>query len=109
MSYVVFNKTRKILRKVQCPLTMKNIQVGDGEFVMEETANDVTQKVGGNIGQYGLKPLGFLKIIDKTPEEIERDMPPKPKPIPIEKQPANITKERLNDIMNRLSKLEAEA
>lgn len=115
MSYIIYDKPGKILRQVQCPPTQSLIQAKDGEFIMEGTANDVTQKIA-NSGIAGLKSIwkGLayyenLKIVDKTTEEIEAEKPTPPPEIPYEKQIAHITNEQLQEVLDRLENLETEA
>ena len=96
MKYIVYNTTGSIIRKVICPSSQCFLQAKDGEFVMEGTANDVTQKII-NVGIAGV-------VVDKTPEEIEADNPT-PKEIPFEKQLALITNEQWQDVLNKLTAL----
>lgn len=95
MNYIVYNWNGKILRQVQCPSSQKDFQARDGEFVMEGTANDVTQKIK-NPGIGGV-------VIDKTPAEIDSEKPPV---ISFEKQRAHITNEQWQDVLDRLDKLD---
>lgn len=97
MEFIVYNKAGKILRTVSCPLSHRNFQAKEGEFVMEGTANDVTQKII-NIGIAG-------KIVNKTLEEIEADNPPQSFILP--KQTAQITNEQWQDVLDRLAEVEA--
>lgn len=75
---------------------MSLLQAKEDEFVMEGTANDTTQKIVNG------------KIVNKTPEEIERDNPAPPE-IPKGKRHAQITNEQWQNVLNRLEKLESEA
>ena len=101
-NFVVCNGiTNKIIGTGACS-SKRDIQL-QGTNVMEGTANPLTQKVIGNFGQYGIKPLGFLKIVDKTPKEIKADKPPE---ISVEKQSANITNEQWQEMQNKLDALE---
>lgn len=95
-NYIVYDNSGTILRTGCCSKGDFFLQVGDGEFVMEGIANDVTQKIVDG------------KVVDKTPEEIEADNPT-PIPVPFEKQPANITNEQWQNILNRISELETKA
>lgn len=94
MNYIVYDKTGKILRTVQCTLAMKYLQAHEGEFVTEGVADDATQKIT-NIGIKG-------KVVNKTPQEIEADKPSK---TPIEKQAAHITNKQWQDVLDQLEKL----
>jgi len=91
MNYIIYDKTGKILRTVQCSPALSKIQPKEGEFIMEGTANDVTQKIVNG------------KVIDKAPEEIE--VPPEPRLLK-EKQPANITNKQWQSVLHRLEALE---
>lgn len=93
--YIVYNAEGKIQRTGVCSKKDLLKQAEDGEFVMEGSANDVTQKIVGS-GQ-------FRRIIDKTPEEIEAEKPPE---ISFEKRTAHITNEQWQDVLNRLRVLE---
>jgi len=97
INYIVYNKAGKILRKVICPHIISLLQAGDGEFVMEGSANDVTQKIK-NPGIAG-------EVIDKTPEEIEEQNPTLPD-MPFEKRLAGITNEQWQAVLDRLENLE---
>lgn len=96
--------TGKILRSVSCPSTQKHLQVKDGSFIMEGKADDATQKVEFDGLDDEGQPIN-PRVIDKTPEEIEVDNPMLLE-IPSEKQPANITNEQLQNVLDRLDKLE---
>lgn len=95
MNYIVYDKDGKIRRTIICPPSHCLSQAKDGEFVMEGTANDVTQKIK-NPGIAGV-------IIDKTPEEIEAEKPPK---IPFEKRIAHITNKQWQNVLRRIKALE---
>lgn len=45
MNFIVYDQEGVILRTGVCPPEMIDLQAGDAEFVMEGTANDVTQMV----------------------------------------------------------------
>jgi len=94
MRYIVYNQKGKILRTGTCSNVDFLLQAGEDEFIMEGTANDARQKIVNG------------RIVDKTPQEIEADNPTLPK-IPIEKQPARITNEQWQKVLNRLEVLEA--
>ena len=94
MNYIVYNATSKILRQVQCPPSQRYFQANnEGEFVMEGTANDVTQKIK-NPGIAG-------KVVDKTQEEIEADNLTPPE-IPYEQKPAQVTNKQWQDVRDKL-------
>lgn len=93
MNYIVYNITGEILRTVQCPSSMKHLQVKEGESMIEGTANDLTQKIADG------------KVVDKTPEEIAADDPPALE-IPAGRRPVQIIDDQWQDVLNRLSKLE---
>jgi len=93
MNYIIYNEDGVILRNVECPPGLANLQAKEGEFIMEGTANDATQKIVDS------------KVVDKTTEEIEADNPT-PHKIPAEKQPAYITKEQWQSVLERIARLE---
>lgn len=97
MRFIVYNQSGKILRTGNCAGHDLHLQARQNEFAIKGTANDVTQKIVDG------------KVVNKTPEEIERDKPPEPKLMPHGKQFANITNEQLQVVLNRLEKLETEA
>ena len=94
MRYIVYNQKGKILRTGTCSNVDFLLQAGEDEFIMEGKANDARQKIVNG------------RIVDKTPQEIEADNPKPPK-IPAEKQPARITNEQWQKVLNRLEVLEA--
>lgn len=98
VEFTIFNKeTGVILGSGHCSKKDYPKQVQNAsQAILRGISNDVTQKVVNG------------KIVDKTPEEIEMENSLKPVP-PIENQPANITNEQWQDVLDRLSKLEAEA
>lgn len=91
-TYIVYDKDGRILRTGICPDHMSALQASGNEFVMEGSANDVTQKIK-------FEPSG-PKIIDKTPKEIEAE---KPSEIPEEQKPAPITKGQWQSVLDRLA------
>lgn len=93
MQYIVYNKVGEILRTVDCPSSMSKIQAKRGEFIMEGTANDATQKIVDG------------KVVNKTPEEIKRENPTTPE-IPKNRRLAYITNEQWQDVLKRLAALE---
>lgn len=112
MRFIIYNitseTTGKILRLVGCPKTQRYLQAKDGEFVMKGNANDVTQKIEfDNLDDKG-QPVN-PRVVDKTSAEIEADKPFKPEPKPFEKQPAQITNEKLGEILSRIKQLERKA
>lgn len=105
MMYIVFDNTKKILRLIDSSPAMSLLQAKDGAFIMEGTANDITQKIefdGLDVDGQPINP----KVVDKTPEEIEAEKPTPPPKIPYEKQVAYITNEKWQEILDRLDKLE---
>lgn len=92
--FIVYNQSGEILRTGSCPDSVFYLQAGNGEFVMEGLANDVTQKIT-NPGIAG-------KVMGKTPEEIKDD---NPIPMPYKKRSACITNEQWQDVLKRLDKL----
>lgn len=104
--YTIYNGEGKILRSGFCATAAFEKKAGDGEFIIEGIGNDVTQKVT-NLGQYGMKPIGFLKIIDKTPEEMVGIEIPKLRSLPFGKQSAHITNEGLADILKDIEDLKS--
>lgn len=91
MSYIIYDKTGRILRVVDCSKTLKHLQAKEGEFIIEGFANDLTQKIVDG------------KVVDKTPEEIEIDDPP---PLPPLETPILITKKQWQGVLKRLEVLE---
>ena len=105
MKFVLYNKTtRKITATGHCQPSAFDKQAGDGEFVLEGTANDVTQKVEFDGLDDNGQPIN-PRVVDKTSAEVERDNP-KTKPKPAKKQRAKITNEQLQNILDRLTALE---
>jgi len=95
MNYIIHDKTGKILRTVICHPTVAAVQVGEGEFIMEGTANDVIQKVVDD---------GELeRIVNKTPEEIKAE---KPSERSKDEQIVYITNRQWQDVLDRLGILE---
>ena len=92
-NFVVYKKSGKILRAGICLEKDFFLQARDNESVMEGVANDVTQKIVGG------------RIVDKTPEEIEKDDPTPPE-MPESQRPAYVTNERWQGVLDRLDKLE---
>lgn len=102
--FIVFNKQEKMLRTGSCMDNNFLLQANKNEFVMEGKANDRTQKVKFDGPDDEGQPIN-PRVVDKTPEEIEEDNPTPPE-IPFEKQPAPITNEQLQGILDRLNDLE---
>lgn len=96
--YIVYNDAGQILRTGGCPDKCFLLQAGDGEFVMEGSADDLTQKV--------INPGIAAVVVNKTTEEIEAERPPE---IPFEKRAAHITSEQWKDVLSRLENLENRA
>jgi len=96
MRYIIYNKTGEILRVVECSPTLAKIQVHDNEFIMKGDVDDTTQKIVDG------------KVVNKTPEEIEAVDPNPPlQEIPKEKRLVFLTNKMWQDVLKRLSKLEA--
>ncbi len=103
-NYIIFNDTKRISRTGSCPISMINLQAGDGEFVIEGIADSLTQKVDFD----GLDEKGQPvnpRVVDKSSAEIERDDPVLI-PISDEKRSANITNEQYQALLRRVEKLE---
>lgn len=92
MKFIVYNEMGKIVSSGHCQKKTFHKQAGDGEFVLEGRANDITQKVVGG------------KVVDKTAVEIEKDNP-KTKVKPFKKRLAKITNEQWQSVLDRLDKL----
>lgn len=95
--FVIYNKAGKILRVGTCQNMDFELQAHENEFIMEGEANDALQKIVDN------------KIVDKTPEEIEAEKPQEKPRVPEEKCLAHITDEQWQDVLKRLTELEAES
>lgn len=93
MNYIVFDSAGKIQRTGVCPPERLPFQANGGEFAIEGTANDVTQKIVDG------------KVVNKTAEEVETDNPAIPR-VSSEKYPANITSEQWQDVLDRIEMLE---
>ena len=93
MSYIIYNEAGEILRTVRCSPALSKIQAKKGEFIMEGTADDSTQKIVRD------------KVVNKTPEEIKRENPTIPK-VPKSRRLAYITNEQWQDVLDRLKRLE---
>lgn len=106
-NFIVYNSNGEILRTGSCPPRDFSLQAGEDEFVMQGTANDITQKVEFDGFDKKGQPIN-PRIVDKNPEEMERTKIPGRKAFSLEKQPANITNKQWQDVLNRLSKLETE-
>ena len=96
--FIVYDGHGKILRTGTCQNKTFYLQARIGEFVIAGKADATTQK----IANAGVKD----KVVDKTPEEIEEAKPPEPEPISVGQQPANITNEQWQNILDRLRALE---
>lgn len=104
-NFIVYNQKGKILRTGSCAENDFCLQVEESEFVMEGTANDITQKVefdGLDVDGQPVNP----RVVNKTPEEIEAEKPPEPVPVPFEKLMAHITNEQWQAIQDRFHALE---
>lgn len=103
--FIVYNEQKEILRVGLCQNSTFYLQAKEDEFVMEGKAEGLNQKIEFDSLDDEGQPIN-PRVVDKTPEEIEADKPPERKPIPFEKQSANITNEQLQGILDRLSDLE---
>lgn len=98
--FIVYNLDRKMLRGGGCSDKDFFLQARDGEFVMEGTANDVTQKIEfDGLDEKG-QPIN-PRVVNKTQEEIEADNPTPPE-IPFEKRVAHITNKQWQDVLAKL-------
>lgn len=88
-NFVVYDQHGNILRTGSCPDHDLKLQ---GENTMEGTADDATQKIVDG------------KVVDKTPEEIERDNPTIPE-VPEDDQQAFITKKQWQKVTDKLAEL----
>ena len=95
---VIYNLDGVITNTVKCPsLVLLFMQAGAGEFAMLGEACDSIHKV---------ELSGpFPKLVKKTNSEIEQDKPVYPH-VPEHKMQANITNGQLQDILDRLKKME---
>ena len=107
MRYAIYNKEGEIIRIVGCPPEYAESQVKDDEGIIEapRDVNDVTQKIEFDGFDEKGQPIN-PRVVNKTPAEIEADNPA-PIPLSLEKQPAHITNEQWQGILNRLDNLEA--
>lgn len=104
MKFIVYDKNKKILRTGSCSAQDSFLQAQDGEFIIEGIANDATQKVEFDGFDEKGQPIN-PRVIDKIPDEIEKDSPPEPRLLK-GKQPANITNEQWQDVLKKLDDLE---
>ena len=81
---------------MQCPPVLREKQIRENEFIMEGSADDVTQKV---VGRGKLR-----RIVDKTPEEMQAEKSPE---VSFEKRTVHITNEQWQDVLKRLDKLDS--
>lgn len=103
-SYIVYGLNGEILRTGHCPDRDVELQAGANEFVMEGIANGTTQKVEFD----GLDEKGQPvnpRVVDKTPEEIEKENPTTLK-IPKSQKLVYITNEQWQAVLKRLDDLE---
>lgn len=101
-NFIIYNVDSKILRCGGCADRDISLQAKEGEFILECTANDVTQKVEFDGLDADNQPIN-PRVVDKTPEEIEDEKLPE---VPLEKQLAFITNGQLQNILDRLDILE---
>ncbi len=93
INYIVYKLDGKILRTGVCLKEDLAKMTTATETAIAGVANGITQKVVDGL------------VVDKTPQEIIDDNPPKPV-IPHEQQPASITNEQYQNILKRLENLE---
>ncbi len=93
MKFIVYDKSGKILSTGHCQKSTLSKQAGEGEFVLEGIANDVTQRVVDG------------EVVDKTTAEIEKDSP-KTKVKPFQDKLANITNKQWQSVLDRLVEVE---
>jgi len=95
MICTIFDKGKgknNILRVVSCPASMRDMQAGPGEGIVDGAADDVRQKVLNG------------RIVDKPANELP---PPRPVPDP-DDMPAAITRRELRELTKRIEALEGE-
>jgi len=95
MIYTIFDKGKgknNILRVVSCPASMRDIQAGHGEGIIDGGADDTRQKVVAG------------RIVDKPANELP---PPRPVKDP-DNLPAAITRRELRELTKRIEALEGE-
>lgn len=88
-NFIVFDNDGNILRTGTCPDEDFKVQV---ENIIEGVANDTTQKIVDG------------RVVDKTPEEIERDNPTIPE-VSEDEQQAFITKKQWQEATDKLDRL----
>ena len=90
-SYIVLDENEKVQGHGICQDMDFESQAQEGQHVIEGKINDHRQKVVDG------------KVVDKTPEEIEADRPPRGKP---EDEPIIVSKKDWQELQDRLSALE---
>jgi len=96
-NYILYDMDGRIIGTGGCQNKMVQAQARgwpEGTKVIEGYADSKKHKVIDG------------KIVDKTTAEIKADAQQEPKPIPFEDQPAHITREQWQSILERLDKLE---
>ena len=84
-NYIIYNRDGGILRTGICPDDMMNIQVQEGEFVMEGAANDIEHRIVKG------------KIVRKSEAEInaiKEAMKPDPKELLISQRMSEIVRKQ---------------
>ena len=106
-NFTVYDKEGKILRTGRCRNVDFLRQAHEGEFIIRDVANAATQKVEFDDFDENGQPID-PRIVDKTPEEIERDNPPLPEVVelPKGKRLASVTNEQWQNVLKRLDKLD---
>jgi len=88
----LYDKSGRILRTGGCPRDIFELQAHKDEFIIEGTANDVTQKIVDG------------KVTNKTSEEIEAEKLPK---ISFEERTTHITNKQWQEVLDRIKELES--
>ena len=104
-SFIIYNDKGEIIRVGSSQNIDYQLQAQNDEFVMDGTADCITQKIEFDGFDEKGQPIN-PRVVNKTPAEIEADNPA-PIPLSLEKQPAHITNEQWQGILNRLDNLEA--
>jgi len=102
-NYIVFNIDEKILRTGGCPGFLMEAQAhGEDEYVIEGKADDAVDKI--EIEEFDVfgNP-SKVKIKKKTEVELDAE---KPVELPESKRRAVITKEKYQNLLDRLKKLD---
>ena len=103
-NFIVYDKQEKIRRTGCCQDIDFLFQAKKNEFIMEGKANGDSQKVTFDGFDKNGQPVN-PRVVDKSPEEIEKDNPSLPE-IPEKDRLAHITNEQWQDTLKRLDTLE---